>query len=274
MLRVAPLLLALTMFSALPARADVGVTLRGSRASMLRQNQVAQKNDYTFLRTSEQVREFVEKGYLVPIESNADYEVDDGVSFPFARPEMRTFIERLSAQHREGCGEKLVVTSLTRPQTGQPWNSHPLSVHPTGMAVDLRVNDTPACVRWLENTLLSLEKKGLLDVTRERRPPHFHVALFTGAYRAYVEPMIAAERARAEAKAKAEAQARAEAERALRELQVANAYQQASVAPAPDRHARADTEGRIVLVSLTVVAVGLALTARRRRRSTKGGFPE
>ena len=37
------------------------------------------------------------------------------VSFPFARPEVELFVQRLSGQYRRACGEQLVVTSLTRP---------------------------------------------------------------------------------------------------------------------------------------------------------------
>src|SRR5690606_4402484 len=90
--------------------------------------------------------------------------------------------------------EKLVVTSLTRPASSQPRNSHALSVHPTGMAVDLRISQRAASREWLENTLLSLEADGLLDVTRERNPPHYHVALFPEAYMAHVERLLERER--------------------------------------------------------------------------------
>jgi len=189
MLRKTPLLLVL-FGAAAPAYADVPVTLRGSPASMVRQNQVAKEHDYSFLRSPDQVRDFVEKGHLVRIEGNEDFRVA-GVSFPYARPELQTFIERLGAQHREGCGERLVVTSLTRPSDLQPANAHQLSVHPTGMAVDLRVSPDAGCRAWLEGTLLSLEKQGILDATRERTPPHYHVAVFPGAYRAYLERLSA-----------------------------------------------------------------------------------
>ncbi|HEV2147189.1 MAG TPA: DUF5715 family protein, partial [Longimicrobiaceae bacterium] len=189
MLRPATLLLALFATLAVPARADDGATLRGSPSSMVRQNQVAKQNDFSFLRTGSQVREFVEKGHLVRLEGDANYRVNDGVSYPYARPEMRTFVERLGAQYREGCGEKLVVTSLTRPLANQPGNAHALSVHPTGMAVDFRISQNPRCRAWLEGTLLSLERKGLLDVTRERTPPHYHVAVFPDRYGAHVEKL-------------------------------------------------------------------------------------
>ena len=57
------------------------------------------------------------------------------------------------------------------------------------MALDLRAPRRTACRRWLERTLLSLEGKGVLDATRERRPAHYHVAIFPAAYLSYVEAL-------------------------------------------------------------------------------------
>ncbi|HEX2187732.1 MAG TPA: DUF5715 family protein, partial [Longimicrobiaceae bacterium] len=209
MLRPATLLFALFAALAVPARADDGATLRGSPGSMVRQHQVAEESDFTFLRTAGQVKDFVDRGYLVPVEADAAYSVAAGVSFPYARPEMLTFLERLGTQHREGCGERLVVTSLTRPLANQPGNAHRLSVHPTGMAVDFRVSQSAKCRAWLEGTLLSLEGRGVLDVTRERNPPHYHVALFTGEYAAHVERLKADSAAQAAAPRAATAPAKA-----------------------------------------------------------------
>ena len=166
-------------------------SLRGSRASMARQNSIAKQHDYTFLRTSSDVSRFVDRGYLVPIRSNSDFELA-GVSFPYARTQVRTFIQRLSSQYRAACGERLVVTSLTRPQTMQPRNASNRSVHPTGMAIDLRVSDRRTCRTWLERTLMSLEGRGVLDATREYRPPHYHIALFPSAYDGYVAQLATA----------------------------------------------------------------------------------
>ncbi|MBR9988332.1 MAG: LysM peptidoglycan-binding domain-containing protein [Gemmatimonadetes bacterium] len=160
-------------------------SLRGSKTAMHRQNVVAQQHDYTFIRSSDQVRSFVASGYLERLSGNADYALA-GVSHPYARPAVRLFVERLSAQYRAACGEKLVVTSLTRPVLEQPRNASDLSVHPAGMAVDLRISRKSSCVRWIEKTLLSLEKQGVLDATRESRPPHYHVALFPEPYTRYV----------------------------------------------------------------------------------------
>ena len=160
-------------------------SLSGSRAAMIRQNSVAQQADYTFLRNASEVRSFVEKGLLVPVRGNGSYKVSN-VSFPYARPSLKLFVERIAGQYQDGCGEKLVVTSLTRPMSRQPANAHELSVHPAGMAVDFRVSKKASCRRWLENALKGLEAEGVLEATREKRPAHYHVAVFPSAYNRYV----------------------------------------------------------------------------------------
>ncbi len=163
-----------------------GQSLRGSVRSVDQQVRMALDHDFTFLETPSQVKRFVQAGYLVPVRANRNFDLH-AVSYPYARPETRTFILRLSEQYRRACGEKLVVTSLTRPLSRQPWNASSRSVHPTGMAVDMRRSNSGTCRSWLENVLISLEKAGVLDATRENRPPHYHVALFPGPYARYVE---------------------------------------------------------------------------------------
>jgi hypothetical protein len=153
--------------------------------SLRRQHRIAKRNDYTFLRTAADVREWVRKERLVTMRSTDTYLLD-GVSFPYARPAVKLFIERLAAQYNARSGERLVVTSLTRPINEQPENASALSVHPAGMAVDLRIPESRADRRWLERTLLSLEDKAVLDVTRERHPAHYHVAVFPASYERYV----------------------------------------------------------------------------------------
>jgi LysM repeat protein len=163
-------------------------SLRGSKASLDLQNRQAEFHDYTYLSGRQDLHQFVEAGLLVPLEGNANYRLSN-VSFNVARPEVKLFVERLAAQHVQACGEPLVVTSLTRPKAYQPRNASDRSVHPTGMALDLRIPQRTTCRSWLESTLLALERRRVLEVTRERRPPHYHVALFPAAYVSYVESL-------------------------------------------------------------------------------------
>ncbi|MXW66740.1 MAG: LysM peptidoglycan-binding domain-containing protein [Gemmatimonadales bacterium] len=168
-----------------------GQSLRGSTSSLDRQNRVARAHDFTYIATPAQIERFVNAGYLVRVPASADYVLHD-LSFPYARPEVNLFISRLARQYRSACGERLVVTSLTRPKNKQPQNASPRSVHPTGMALDLRRPD-PKCRGWLERVLLQLEGSGVLEATLERRPPHYHVAIFPQQYAAYVERITRAQ---------------------------------------------------------------------------------
>lgn len=175
----------LALLSIVPlASIDAG-ELGGSLRSVRRQHKIAKRNDYTFVRNTYELRELVRKGRLVQLTTTANYVVD-GVSFPYARPAVKLFIERLASQYKAATGERLVVTSLTRPRSQQPENASALSVHPAGMAVDLRIPANKRNRAWLEQTLLRLEDRAVLDVTRERHPPHYHVAVFPEQYERYV----------------------------------------------------------------------------------------
>ena len=100
------------------------------------------------------------------VAENRDFTLVD-VSFPFVRPEVRSCIERLPPPYRRASHERLVVTSLTWPNSRQPSYASDRSVHPTGMAVDLR---RPGGRRraWLESVLLYLEASGVIETTYER----------------------------------------------------------------------------------------------------------
>ena len=182
MRRTLSLSVALALFASTDAP---GQSFRGSAASLDRQNRVAREHGYTYLRNAAQVHRFVRAGYLVPVRESRAV-VLHNVSFPYARQAVRTFVGRLGTQHRAACGQALVVTSLTRPKSHQPRNASRRSVHPTGMAIDLRIPRQRSCRAWLQRTLLSLERRGVLDVTRERRPAHYHVALFPRPYTRYL----------------------------------------------------------------------------------------
>lgn len=177
------ILVLLVVFCVAPAAAQ---SLGGSRASLDIQNRMAREHDFSYLSTPTEVRRFVRSGLLVPVAGNEDFDLH-AVSFPYARPEALLFIERLASQYRGACGEKLVVTSLTRPQNMQPRNASSRSVHPTGMAIDLRRSANARCRGWLERVLVSLEGQRVVEATRENYPPHYHVVVFPKPYVRYVQ---------------------------------------------------------------------------------------
>lgn len=180
------ILLALATLPAI-VPADAGAqSLRGSRASIVRMYRGARAEGLRFYNTSAAVRRAVRSGYLVRLSSSRGIGVSDDVSFPYVRPQARLFVQRLGAQYHAACGDRLVVTSGVRPATRQPANSSARSVHPTGMAIDLRKPEG-RCLGWLRRTLLELEGDGVIEATEEHDPAHFHVAVFLSRYRRYVE---------------------------------------------------------------------------------------
>jgi murein endopeptidase len=264
MRRLLTVVMFLACLAAPAVQAAVPVSLKGSPESMVRQSDVAKRAGYPLVETYQELRERVAKGELVPLLGNEDYTFREGRRSGVARVEMRLFIERLAAQYHEATGERLVVTSLTRPKSRQPSNSHALSVHPAGIAVDLRVSARKASRQWLESALLALERQGLLDVTRERWPPHYHVALFPEPYLTHVERLIGPE---ALAAALAEEPLEAELPSPDRTV-LSDARSEVTAptlaAPTPTEKSGLDAWALLWALPAVVLAVGLL---RRRRRS-------
>lgn len=161
-------------------------SLRGSRTSVDRMYYHAVDHGIYFYKTGGGLRTAATEGRLVRLATGRDYRVA-GVSYPYVKPATRTFVERLAGQYRRACGERLVITSAARPKSMRLANSVDRSVHPTGMAIDLRKSGRSSCRSWLRRTLVALEGQGVIEATEEHSPPHFHVAVFPTPYTRYVQ---------------------------------------------------------------------------------------
>jgi hypothetical protein len=155
------------------------LSLSGSPESVDYQEEEVRKLGFAHLHNAAQIGIFIDEGILMPILGHRHEYGLYQVSFPFARPRVRNFVEILAEGYLVACGEIMFVTSLTRPTSLQPENSHIQSVHPTGMAVDLREPANDDCREWLEERLLSMEKDRKIEATRERVPPHYHVVVLS-----------------------------------------------------------------------------------------------
>lgn len=162
-----------------------GASLQGTKAAVEAAYQAALDSDLSFLETKEKILEFAEKGLRVTLTEGEHLRFHQ-VGYPYGVPAMQLFLSRLGSQYHGACNEKLVVTSLMRPKNEQPANASDFSVHPTGIAVDLRIPEG-ACRRWLERSLLTMEERGVIEATREVNPPHYHVVVYPKQYTLYVE---------------------------------------------------------------------------------------
>ena len=165
--------------------------LKGSKEAVMGAFSYAIEADYTFAASEADRDRLVGNGTLVKLEGTYIKLVD--VSEPYVLPVVSQFVNRLGEQYAaRGCG-KLEVTGAFRnlEHQGTLSNGSSHSVHPTGMAVDLRrivpENDEETfCLNWLQGTLTTIEKNRRIDVTAENHPRHFHVAVVTHDYERYL----------------------------------------------------------------------------------------
>jgi len=153
--------------------------LRGSKASVQKMWDFAVDHGLTFYRTPMDIDQAAAAGKLVQLTGDSTYELSRGVGFSYATKEARQFVLAFAPQYRAACGTPLMVTSAARPTSRQPRNANPYSVHPTGIAIDIRRPPAGPCQRWLRGALAQLEDQGLVEATEERHPVHVHVAVLT-----------------------------------------------------------------------------------------------
>ncbi|MEO8333484.1 MAG: DUF5715 family protein [bacterium] len=173
--------------------------LRGSKESVEKMYDFARTNRMPFYLTPTNVRDAVAQHELVPLAGDSTYEIARGVGYSYATPEARQFVEAFAPQYLAACGTPLMVTSAARPISRQPRNANPHSVHPTGIAVDLRRPAAGPCLKWLRGALAELENKGIIEATEERRPVHLHLAVLVRPGEAVVLPQLVATSAAAKA---------------------------------------------------------------------------
>jgi LysM repeat protein len=151
--------------------------LRGSKASVEKMYDFAQRYRYPFYLTPTNIDLAVAQGRLVPLTGDSTYELTRGVGFSYATREAKQFVTLFAPQYLAACGTPLTVTSAARPKSRQPHNANPHSVHPTGIAVDIRRPPPGPCLTWVRNALSDLEARGIVEATEEHHPVHLHVAV-------------------------------------------------------------------------------------------------
>jgi hypothetical protein len=152
-------------------------SLRGSKASVEKMYDFAQRYHYPFYLTPSTLDDAIARGKLVPLTGDQNYELTRGVGFSYATVEAREFVTQFAPQYLAACGAPLTVTSAARPMSRQPRNANPHSVHPTGIAVDIRRPYRGPCLTWVRGALAELESRGFVEATEEHHPVHLHVAV-------------------------------------------------------------------------------------------------
>src|SRR3712207_2712482 len=165
-------------------------SLRGSQESVDHLYLVARASGLQFHATVRSARRAVAAGEFVALSGNNDYTPKSSMSLPYATTEVRAYVEHLAAEYHAACGERLVITSALRPMSKRPRNGSVKSVHPTGIAVDVRKPKRRLCRDWLRQLLLQHEREGAIEATEEFRPPHFHIVVLQALERRATEANV------------------------------------------------------------------------------------
>ena len=173
--------------------------LRGSKASVEKMYDFAQRYHYTFYLTPTNIDTAIARGRLVELPGDSTYELTRGVQENYATREAKQFVTQFAPQYLYACGTPLTVTSAARAMSRQPRNANPHSVHPTGIAVDIRRPPPGPCLNWVRGALSTLEQRGYIEATEERHPVHLHIAVLSApgsrvALPNLVQGMVAAAR--------------------------------------------------------------------------------
>lgn len=165
--------------------------LKGSRASLARQNKVVDHYNLERIKSKTDLNSFIRRGILVSIPEHHYYELALENEFRFARPWVKKFLEDFSKEFFIKFGKPLKVTSLvrTRPDQlrlsaqgisdadGKSWYRQ--SSHLTGSALDISKRPmSKEEVNWICERFLSLKLKGVLEAVHEPHQNHFHIMVF------------------------------------------------------------------------------------------------
>ncbi len=164
--------------------------LHGSKASVEKMYDFAQSHHLTFYLTATTLDSAIAHGKLVPLTGDSTYELTRGVGFSYASREVKQFVQAFAPQYLHACGKPLTVTSAARPLSRQPHNANPHSVHPTGIAVDIRRPSAGPCLTWVRGALSRLEEQGVVEATEEHHPVHLHVAVLAAPGAPVVLPSL------------------------------------------------------------------------------------
>lgn len=155
---------------------DGRVSFRGGELTTSeRQFEYAKAHEIPFMDSEVEYQRNVRSGYFVLL-SHPDITIS--ARRKYVLPQTANFIYRVAHQFRKAGCNRLHINGAGRLTTERPKNGSVHSVHPVGMALDLKViNLSKNCHTILWNILHEYEAGQEADSTRELHPEHFHVVV-------------------------------------------------------------------------------------------------
>ena len=166
--------------------------LKGSRESMLRQNERTFGDDLERIQDDDQLQLLTENKELVDLPETDSLRIAANlpVERRYCRPWTRTFLDDMSREYYTQFGLPLQVNSAVRTVQVQKKlrrrnrnaamiSGDVASPHLTGAAIDIaRRGMTKTQIKWMRDYLLSLRDAGQIDVAEEFRTRCFHITVY------------------------------------------------------------------------------------------------
>lgn len=163
--------------------------LKGSRESMLRQNEEIDRLGLPRIYDDEQLDELIAENQLVEINEAPGLRLAPNLApnRRYSKPWTRDFVEDLGQAYYEEFGVPIQVNSAVRTVLQQkklrrrnrnaaPIEGDTASSHLAGLTVDINKRGISRKQhKWIESYFANLRELGLIEVAEERRQPVFHV---------------------------------------------------------------------------------------------------
>jgi hypothetical protein len=187
--------------SSLRAAKTVVAPLRGSRESLVRQNEKTEAEGLERIQDSDDLSDRIARKLLVPVPASAALTVNANLpqDFRYCRPWTARFLSDIAGAHNAAFHRPIVVSSAVRTVAYQkqlekvngnaaPAEGDIVSPHLTGGTIDIAKSDLPRQeLSWMRTWLKPLAAAGKIDVEEEFQQACFHITV----YQSYV-PLPAA----------------------------------------------------------------------------------
>jgi hypothetical protein len=168
---------------------------RPSRDSLLRQNEEIDRLDLPRIQDDAELEQLKASQDLVPIVAGASLRFDPRLDPDrrYCRPWTREFLDDLSQAYYQQFRQQIQVNSAVRTvkvqnklrrhnRNAAPAEGELASSHLAGITVDIqRRGLSREQIKWMENYMMPLKDRGLIEPEEERRQWVFHVAV-SGRY--------------------------------------------------------------------------------------------
>jgi hypothetical protein len=167
----------------------VPVALKGSRDSLLRQNEEIDRLKLDRIQNDQELQQLVDSGDLVAVPSDRYVRIDPRleVDHRYCRTWTRDFVLDLGEAYYKEFHEPIQVNSAVRTVEQQehlmrynhnaaPAEGPIASSHLAGLTVDIAKHGmTRRQHKWVENYLVRMRELGLIEAAEERKQACFHV---------------------------------------------------------------------------------------------------